>query len=124
MCSSDLVRLWQANQEPTPVVFNVNVPNLPISSLDGTLITSPANDSCLTKYRFRADPHVENTLAVIRQDDEDVAPEPWSDAWAVELGYVSITPFRAVPDLLCVIPWNVPSEAFALPLPLAPEMVG
>jgi 5'-nucleotidase len=119
---SEVIRLWQANPEPTPVVFNVNVPNLPVSALDGTLITSPANDSCLTKYRFAADPHIENTLAIIRQDGEGYAPEPWSDAWAVELGYVSITPFRAVPDLLCVIPWTAPSEAIALPLLSVAEM--
>lgn len=128
----EVVRLWQDNAapalatspEPTPVVFNVNVPNLPVSALEGTLITSPANESCLTKYRFTSHPHIENALAVIHHDDENDAPEPWSDAWAVELGYVSITPFRAVPDLLCVIPWTAPSEAFALPLLAAPEMVG
>lgn len=119
---SEVVRLWQANPEPTPVVFNVNVPNLPVSALEGTQITSPTNTSCLTRYRFTSDPHVENMLAVIRQDDEAHALEPWSDAWAVELGYVSITPFRAVPDLLCVIPWNAPSEAVAFPLPQEHEM--
>ena len=96
------------NPEPTPVVFNVNVPNLPVSHLEGTLITSPANASCLTKYRFSPDPHAENTLSVIAHDDGKLAPEPWTDAWAVELGYVAITPFRAVPDLLCVIPWVCP----------------
>jgi 5'-nucleotidase len=120
----EVVRLWQANPEPTPVVFNVNVPNLPVSALEGTLITSPVNASCLARYRFSHDPHVEHTLIVIPEADDRPMPEPWTDAWAVELGYVAITPFRAVPDLLCVIPWTAPSEAFALPLLLAPEMVG
>jgi 5'-nucleotidase len=117
----EVVRLWQENPEPTPVVFNVNVPNLPVSALEGTLITSPANDSCLTKYRFSLDAHAENALAVSRQDVEYL-PEPWTDAWAVELGYIAITPFRAVPDLLCVIPWAAPSEAVALPLLSVLEM--
>jgi 5'-nucleotidase len=126
----EVVHLWQASAspaprtspEPTPVAFNVNVPNLPVSALEGRLITSPTHGSCLTKYRFAADPHLENTLAVIRQEDERQAPEPWSDAWAVEMGYVAITPFRAVPDLLCVIPWTSPSEALALPMLMVPEM--
>ena len=66
----EVVCRWQQNPEPTPIVFNVNVPNLPVSALEGTLITSPANDSCLTKYRFSPDAHAENTLTVSRQDDE------------------------------------------------------
>ena len=117
----EVIRLWQQNPEPTPVVFNVNVPNLPVSALEGTLITSPANASCLTKYRFGPDPHTENTLIVLRHDDEYL-PEPWSDAWAVQRGYVAITPFRAVPDLLCMIPWAAPSEAVALPMLSVHEM--
>jgi broad specificity polyphosphatase/5'/3'-nucleotidase SurE len=118
------VRLWQANPEPTPVVLNVNVPNLPRKTLSGTLLAAPADDSCLTKYRFAPDPHLENTLAVQRQGAEEAEPEPepWTDAWAVRLGYVAITPFRAFPDLLCVIPWTVPSDAIALPLLSLREM--
>jgi 5'-nucleotidase len=111
----EVIRLWQDNPEPAPVVFNVNVPNLPTSHLEGTLITSSANASCLTKYRFSADPHTENAISVIALDNGEAAPEPWTDVWAVDLGYVAITPFRAFPDLLCAIPWTAPSEAVALP---------
>ena len=118
----EVVRLWQRNPEPSPVVFNINVPNLPVSALEGTLITSPANVSCLTKYCFNPDPHTENALRVSRRDDEVSVPEPWSDAWAIELGYVAITPFRAIPDLLCVVPWGAPSGAVALPMLTALEM--
>ncbi len=118
----EVVRLSQENAEPTPVIFNVNVPNVPVSRLAGTLITSPANTSCLTRYRFSHDPHEKNTLAVIAHDEGELAPEPWTDVWAVKLGYVAITPFRAVPDLLSVVPWGVPSEAVALPLLSVPEM--
>jgi 5'-nucleotidase len=120
---AEVVRLWRADPEPTPMVFNVNVPNVPISRLEGALITSAANTSCLTRYRFGSDPHAENTLAVMRQEDGAGEPEPWTDAWAVELGYVAITPFRAIPDLLCVAPWTAPSEAVALPMLSVPEMV-
>ena len=118
----EVVRLWQTNPEPTPVVFNVNVPNLPVTRLSGTLITSPATDSCLTKYRFTPDPHAENTIAATRLEEDGLTPEPWSDAWAVGLGYVAITPFRALPNLLCVVPWNVPCEVVALPALSVPEM--
>ncbi len=117
----ETIRLWRANPEPTPVVFNVNVPNLPVPALEGMLITSPANESCLTKYRFEPDPHLENTLAVRRQADEEPAPEPWTDVWAVRRGYVAITPFRAIPDLLCVAPWGAPTEAIESPMLSASE---
>jgi len=111
-----VVRLWRENPEPTPMFFNVNVPNLPISRLAGTQITSPVNASCLTLYRFGPDPHIENALTIIRRDAEGVVPEPWTDAWAVELGYVSVTPFRAFPDLLCAVPWTIQPDAVEVPL--------
>jgi 5'-nucleotidase len=118
----EVIRLWQENPDPVPVVFNVNVPNLSTSHLEGTLITSSANASCLTKYRFSPDPHRENAISVIALDNDESASEPWTDAWAVDLGYVAITPFRAFPDLLCAIPWTAPSEAVALPSLSALEM--
>jgi 5'-nucleotidase len=118
----EVVHLWQNNPDTTPVVLNVNVPNLPAAHLAGTLITGPVDDSCLSKYRFVRDPHVENTLNAIRQEHGDHEPEPWSDAWALQLGYVAITPFRVIPDLLCVVPWSVPPEAIPLPTLSVPEM--
>ncbi len=118
----EVVRLWQENGEPAPVVFNVNVPNVPIPRLAGTLTTSPANISCLTKYRFRPDPHEKNMLDVIAEDEVEQAPEPWTDTWAVKLGYVAVTPLKAIPDLLSVVPWVVPAAAVALPLFSMPVM--
>lgn len=127
----ETVRLWQANAsghdesgpDANPVVFNVNVPNLPVAALYGVLITSLAGFSCLTRYRFEPDPHHDDILAVNGEEDRQPKPETWSDAWALKLGYVSITPFRAVPDLLCMAPWNGPSEAIALPMPSAPDAI-
>ncbi len=127
----ETVRLWQANAtsnpglrlDPTPAIFNVNVPNLPVAALSGVLITSLAGFSCLARYRFEPDPHHEDVLAVNRSADYRQTPEVWTDAWALELGYVSITPFRAVPDLLCVVPWNAPCEVLTLPMPSVPETV-
>jgi broad specificity polyphosphatase/5'/3'-nucleotidase SurE len=117
-----VVRQWQATAAPAhgtgdePVVLNVNVPNLSRSSLKGVLVTHPARVSCLTRYRFSPDPHVKHALSVIARDEPDPAVEPWTDSWAVALGYVAITPFGAFPDLLRVVPWAAPSEAVELPM--------
>jgi hypothetical protein len=53
---------------------------------------------------------------------ERPAPEPWTDAWAVELGYVAITPLRAFPDRLDIVPWDILPAALALPLLSAATM--
>lgn len=125
---SVVVRQWQATAAPAqdtdaePVVLNVNVPNLARSSLKGMLITPPARISCLTRYRFSSDPHVKHALSVIARDEADPAVEPWTDAGAVALGYVAVTPFVAFPDLIRVVPWAAPYEAFELPMFVAPEM--
>ena len=119
----EVVCLWQENRDYAPVVFNVNVPNLPLSRLTGTLITSPGQHSFLTRYRFGFDPHTEQDLAVIRDDDSEPMEEPWTDAWAVGQGYVAITPLKAFPDLLCVVPWPTRAEADAGLMMRVPELV-
>jgi len=50
------------------------------------------------------------------------APEPWADIWLVGLIYVAITPFRAIPNLLCVEPRQVRCEAVTLPALSVPGM--
>lgn len=119
---AEVVRLWQSNPEPSPVVFNVNVPNLPVTSISGTLITSFTRDCCLSKYRFVADPHADHRIAVVRQES-DYQPEVWSDAWAVGLGYVAITPFKAIPDLLSPTERDIPSQLVPLPVLSTPKGV-
>ncbi len=119
---NEIVQLCQTHPEPAPIILNVNVPNLPRKRLAGTLLTAPAYDSCLAKYRFEPDPHLTNTLSVQRQNTAGPEPQPWTDAWAIALGYVAISPFQALPDLLCVVPWGVPAETFALPMLTATEI--
>ncbi len=124
-----VVRLWQTHasvasaMDGEPVVLNVNVPNLPRTSLKGVLITQPAHTSCLTRYRFSQDPHIENALRVTAHDNTGLEPESWTDAWAVRLGYVAITPFSAFSNLMHVIPWATPSEVFELPMATTPETI-
>jgi 5'-nucleotidase len=126
----EAVRLYQANPEPSPVILNVNVPNLPASQLKGTLVTSLTDTSCLTRYRFEPDPHLENVLNVTHQDDGRPAPKLWTDAWAIAAGYVAITPLRAIPDLLWVVDSVLPhnttdllAESTVSPLPSATDSV-
>lgn len=97
------MHLYEANSEPAPVILNVNVPNLPASQLKGTLVTSLADTSCLTRYHFEPDPHLEHVLSVTPRDDGRPAPRPWTDAWAIASDYVAVTPLRATPDLLWVV---------------------
>jgi 5'-nucleotidase len=104
------VRLWQANPEAAPVVFNVNTPNAPTSHLAGVLVTTPANRSCLTKYRFVRDPHLEYAVNAVREEPAEAEQEPLTDAWALRMGYVSVTPLRVMPDVLSVASWGPSAE--------------
>jgi len=120
----EAVRLWRANAfggssagpDPTPSLFNINVPNRPLSHLADILVTVPAMTSCLTRYRFHVDPQVGDiVVSPIRNDPP--APEPGTDAWAVEMGSVSITPLWAFPDILDVVPGEFSPTYLRLPLP-------
>jgi 5'-nucleotidase len=123
---TEAVRLWQANDASRDAFFNVNAPNLPRSQLAGALVTTLSNRSFLTRYRLSRDPHAEHGLTFSQADDEDVALVPWTDEWAVALRYASITPLRAVPDMLSAAQWNAsgaemqvasaPQESPAIPL--------
>ena len=91
-------------------MLNINIPNLSVAELAGIRITGLSNTSCLDRYTISA--RSETTLRVNQKPNFRVAePEPESDAWAVARGYVSFTPLRMFPDLLCVVPWD---DAWAL----------
>jgi 5'-nucleotidase len=117
------VRLWRAaasgalsaGPDPTPSILNINVPNRPLSHLADILVTVPARTSCLTRYRFHVDPQAGDIVISPNQDDLP-APEPGTDAWAVEKGVVSITPLRAFPDILDIAPGELSPAYLRLPL--------
>lgn len=126
----EAVRLYQANPGPSPVIFNVNVPNLPISQLKGMLVASLADTSCLTRYHFEPDPHLEHVLSVTPRDDGQPTLRPWTDAWAIASDYVAVTPLRATPDLLWVVegaltpsPTDLLANSIASPLASAANPV-
>lgn len=109
------IEMWRKRVEPTPIVFNVNVPNLPVLALAGVQVTAFGTASFLGKYQFGSDPHDEHTLVALRNDDryaaQDDDPGRWWDSTAVVHGRVSITPLRPFPDLLCVAPWIETEES-------------
>jgi hypothetical protein len=86
------------------------------SHLADILVTVPARTSCLTRYRFHVDPQAGDIVISPNQDDPP-APEPGTDAWAIEMGYVAITPLRAFPDILDVVPGEFSPAYLRLPLP-------
>ena len=106
----EAVRLWQESAGADAPFFNVNVPNLPQPDLDEMLITSPSRTSFLSNYRFASHSHEENGLAVTTAEPQHARREPWTDEWALALGCVSLTPFRAFPDLLSVAPVSGPRQ--------------
>lgn len=103
------IAMWRRGTEQTPIVFNVNVPNLPPAKLMGMRQTAFSTATFLGRYRFQPSPHGETAILAIRDDTrphvQRNGAEAWDDAAAVAQGYVSLTPLRPFPDLLCVAPW-------------------
>jgi len=96
-------RSW-SEELPAPLL-NINIPNRPIAELAGIRITSLSSASCLDRYTIGA--RSETTLRISQKPNfRPSEPESESDAWAVARGYVSLTPLRMFPDMLCVVPWD------------------
>lgn len=76
---------------PPKVLLNVNVPNLPRSKVKGIRVTRQGDSAYLEDFKVREDPRKQPyywLAGSYQMQDED----PETDAWAVENGYVSITP--------------------------------
>jgi 5'-nucleotidase len=109
----EVVGMWLDQREQSALVYNINVPNRPAAALAGLQLTSFGEHSFLTRYRFERDWLQHGTISATHQDTGRDRVEPWTDSAAVAQGFVSVTPMRLFPDLLCVTPWNaqVPSMA-------------
>lgn len=110
------IAMWQRGADRTPVVLNVNVPNVPLAQVEGTRITALGSHSFLGRYRFVPDESTPHLIRALRREPigrgQAAAANLWEDAAAVAQGYVSITPLRPFPDVLCVAPWaEVPEPA-------------
>lgn len=101
--------LWQHGVDRTPTVFNVNVPNLPLSRVAGVQITTFGSETFLGKYQFATNGAAPGVIRAVRQNGGSRGRRNgaglWEDSIAVAQGYVSITPMRPFPDVLCVVPW-------------------
>lgn len=101
--------LWQHGVDRTPTVFNVNVPNVPLSRLAGVQITTLGSETFLGKYQFVANGSGPGVIRAVRHSGDLRSRRNgaglWEDGIAVAQNYVSITPMRPFPDVLCVVPW-------------------
>jgi len=76
---------------PAKVLLNVNVPNLPRSRIKGIRVTKQGDSAYVEDFQVREDPRRQPyywLAGSYQMKDED----PTTDAWALENGYVSITP--------------------------------
>jgi 5'-nucleotidase len=115
------VGMWLEQRAQGPgqgtLVYNVNVPNRPAATLAGLQLTSCGEHSFLPRYRFERDNPQHGTISAVYhavyEDDLREKTEPWTDSAAVAQGFVSVTPLRLFPDLLCVTPLNLPAPTQA-----------
>lgn len=76
---------------PPKVLLNVNVPNLPRGEIKGIRVTRQGESAYVEDFAMREDPRRQPyywLAGSYLMRDED----PETDAWALENGYVSITP--------------------------------
>jgi 5'-nucleotidase len=76
---------------PDKVLLNVNVPNLPRSEIKGIKVTRQGNSAYVDDFTIGEDPRRQPyywLAGSYKNQDQD----PDTDAWALENGYVSITP--------------------------------
>jgi 5'-nucleotidase len=76
---------------PPRVLLNVNVPNLPRSRIQGVRVTRQGESAFIEEFAVREDPRRQPYYWLAGSyQNRDV--DPTTDAWAVEHGYVSVTP--------------------------------
>ena len=76
---------------PPKVLLNVNVPNLPRSQVRGVRVTRQGDSTYFSEFSVREDPRRQPYYwlsgSYVMQDED-----PATDAWAIENGFVSVTP--------------------------------
>ena len=78
---------------PEGVCLNVNVPSLPENQIKGVLLTRQEDGVLVERYEQRVDPR-ENIYYWLAGVNTKRELEPGTDFWAVENGYISITPIH------------------------------
>lgn len=87
----DVARLILEHGLPDKVLLNVNVPNLPEAQLKGVMVTRQGESGYEERFDVRSDPR-EVPYYWLSGKYQLSDTEPDSDAYALEQGYVSITP--------------------------------
>ncbi len=78
---------------PEGVCININVPPLPENQIKGVLLTRQENGVLVEHYERRVDPR-ENIYYWLAGINTKRQLDPGTDFWAVENGYISITPIH------------------------------
>lgn len=78
---------------PAGVCLNVNVPSLPENQIKGVMLTRQENGVLVERYERRVDPR-ENIYYWLAGINTHRELKPGTDFWAVENGYISITPIH------------------------------
>lgn len=78
---------------PAGVCLNVNVPALPAHEIKGLLWTRQERSIQVERFERRVDPR-ENVYYWLAGLNERLTPEPGTDYWALQQGYVSLTPIH------------------------------
>jgi 5'-nucleotidase len=76
---------------PDKVLLNVNVPNLPRAQVKGIRITRQGDSSYVENFTIRKDPRNKPYYWLAGKYEMSDTEED-TDAWALENGYVSVTP--------------------------------
>jgi len=78
---------------PEGVCLNVNVPALPENQIKGVLLTRQEKGILVERYEKRIDPR-ENIYFWLAGVNDKRELQPGTDYWAVQHGYISITPIH------------------------------
>ena len=106
----DIARMVLEKGLPKRVLLNVNVPNLPRSEIKGVRLTRQGDSAYVEEFSVREDPRRQPYYWLagsykMTDTDED------TDAWALDHGYVSITPITfdltAYSELDTIRNWNL-----------------
>ena len=77
------------------VFLNLNLPDLPLDNLKGVKITQLASESHINSVEEKVDGTVKS-YKLLRERAEG-SPDRYTDIWAIDHGYASITPLYFSP---------------------------
>jgi len=104
---------FQSGQMPTEAILNTNVPNIPPEQIKGIMVTRTAPSGYVRLAEVRGGSNVNYTTAIGTRPGQVI--EEGTDIWAVDAGFISITPLRLevthhnlIPDLTELIRGSPP----------------